>query len=353
MSGSISKRVDPRALLRVADDGRRTGDARRAVGIAALAAVCLTAFGGLVVRANDDTGVLAFVREQSRTVSAARQTLESAGGSRLRQLFPPNWGRKPQGGAEAHAHQQRPSIATAFAPVVAIAAPARMSGAAPLDRRLSATPPRPLVTAASPIRRGDAVAYCVRACDGFFFPLGPSHGSEAADAAACNNLCPAAETRLYTRRVGDEMDDGRSRKDGRRYAQLPAAFKHRSTYDPACSCTGAGRGLATNLSASRDATLRAGDAVMTNAGMMVFNGGRAPHQATSFTAVDRSALLDADTRSALRRLEQASLPGRSGVSPGKPTAKRASSSAQLASADGVHEQGYLVRYVGPYGVQIR
>ncbi len=178
--------------------------------------------------------------------------------------------------------------------------------------------------------KGTGVAYCVRTCDGFFFPLGVSTGSAAGDEAACANLCPASETRVYTRRIGDDMDVARSRRDGTPYAALPAAFTHRNSYQAGCSCTGKGVGLATGYSARYDQTLRVGDAVMTAKGVVVFNGGaKVPYRDSSFTALNRSDLVDRATRETLRRLEQASLPNASGFAPVPLAARPAPEAARL------------------------
>ena len=38
-------------------------------------------------------------------------------------------------------------------------------------------------------------SYCVRTCDGRYFPVVARNGQSAAE--ACHNFCPAAETRVF------------------------------------------------------------------------------------------------------------------------------------------------------------
>lgn len=319
MAGSAPHRVDPRRLLRVAADGpfatrvasngRPTPrDRLRGAMIGALALAGLGAFGAVVVRAHDDAGVLAFLRDQARPMATRRA---EPAASAPRAAMPGWWRSEARRAGERVAARAKPaaSQAMAYAPAEGriIRTDLKLQRTPQARAAASSVPPLPPTA-----RRGQAVAYCVRSCDGYFFPLSPGTGTEAGDAAACRSLCPAAETRVYARRIGDEMELSRNR-EGRPYARLATAFRHRATFDAACSCTGQGLGLATDRPVSQDATLRLGDAVMTPAGMKVFAGGRLPHREASFTPLRRSQHLDEPTRDALRRIEAASLPGRSGI----------------------------------------
>ncbi len=285
--------------------------------------------------------MLAFIRQQTRPIAQARPFYPVA--------FAPNWGRsappRPQSAAIAYAPAMptsvpiggqvrlpQPDVRSVQPFIPSDRPPTRRSGTAHLS------PPAQ--------GKGTGVAYCVRTCDGFFFPLGVSTGSAAGDEAACANLCPASETRVYTRRIGDDMDVARSRRDGTPYAALPAAFTHRNSYQAGCSCTGKGVGLATGYSARYDQTLRVGDAVMTAKGMVVFNGGaKVPYRDSSFTALNRSDLVDRATRETLRKLEQASLPNASGFAP-VPLAARPAPK-QLVSASAASDAPAPIRDVAP------
>lgn len=88
----------------------------------------------------------------------------------------------------------------------------------------------------------NAVALCVRVCDGGYFPLtapvkpGKLEGLQA----LCSAQCPATEARVYTLRKGEDVSKAVA-GDGDFYAALPNAFKFRKKYDPACACKPAGK----------------------------------------------------------------------------------------------------------------
>jgi len=84
--------------------------------------------------------------------------------------------------------------------------------------------------------RGGSEAVCVRTCDGSFFPI--SYSARRANLGdlqdMCTALCPAAETKLYTRAPRD-MKTAVS-IDGDAYTSLENAFKYEKTVVPQCSC---------------------------------------------------------------------------------------------------------------------
>lgn len=86
--------------------------------------------------------------------------------------------------------------------------------------------------------RGGGRLVCVRACDGFFFPLHnlPRNGRTSPD-AMCRALCPAAEAAAYRIPGGLDGDiaDAVSLR-GRPYVRLANAFKYQKTADQSCSC---------------------------------------------------------------------------------------------------------------------
>ncbi|MFN3498337.1 MAG: DUF2865 domain-containing protein [Pannonibacter indicus] len=64
-------------------------------------------------------------------------------------------------------------------------------------------------------------------------------GQFGQDAAACNAMCPAAETGLFVyRNPGGDPEDMISLA-GERYSELPNAFRHRKEYVNGCSCQAA------------------------------------------------------------------------------------------------------------------
>jgi len=132
----------------------------------------------------------------------------------------------------------------------------------------------PRKAAASQPRGG---AYCVRMCDGFYFPLTPPTGNGDAQ-ALCQSLCPAAKTDVYYRR-GDAMNEALNRS-GKSYASLPEAFAYRKKLKSDCTCRSAGTAA---MSVANDPTLRTGDLVVAQTGVVVFRGGpELPHKEGDF-----------------------------------------------------------------------
>jgi hypothetical protein len=127
---------------------------------------------------------------------------------------------------------------------------------------------------------GHGTVFCVRTCDGRYFPLQRHAGTTPAE--VCRALCPAAKTVVYS---GSRID-GAVAPNGARYADLDQAFAYRDKTVPNCSCNGRdGLGLA-RIDATADPTLRPGDIVATGAGLAVFNGRR---DAAAFTPVNPSS----------------------------------------------------------------
>jgi hypothetical protein len=108
---------------------------------------------------------------------------------------------------------------------------------------------------------------CVRACDGFYFPISystvPSRFPD--DARSCQRLCPAAEAELYSfRNPGENMEQAVSLA-GQPYTALPNAFHYRKEITAACSCRRPGQSWADALKNADDSsTLANGDIVVTD-----------------------------------------------------------------------------------------
>ena len=79
---------------------------------------------------------------------------------------------------------------------------------------------------------------CVRACDGYFFPISFSttQGSFDRDENLCQARCPGTDVGLYIyQNPGETPDDMRS-LSGRPYVSLDTAFLYQKEYVPNCSC---------------------------------------------------------------------------------------------------------------------
>jgi uncharacterized protein DUF2865 len=130
----------------------------------------------------------------------------------------------------------------------------------------------------APSHGGPQVAYCVRTCDGRYFPLGRNAGgANAAPAKICNALCPTAETKIYS---GSNIESAAA-ADGSRYSALKNAFVYRERLIEGCSCNGGDGAGNTAIDITADLTLRPGDIVVTGNGPMMFKGGKGGAYKTS------------------------------------------------------------------------
>jgi hypothetical protein len=110
---------------------------------------------------------------------------------------------------------------------------------------------------------GGGQAFCVRTCDGRHFPVTAS--DNASRAASCNSLCPASETKLF---YGSSIDNAAG-ENGKPYSELPNAFRYRNELVAGCTCNGKDQiGLAP-VKIEDDATLRKGDIVAGENGLLV------------------------------------------------------------------------------------
>ena len=110
---------------------------------------------------------------------------------------------------------------------------------------------------------GRSAAYCVRTCDGRYFPISVS--GEQSKAESCRSLCPASETKVY---YGSSIDNARN-DSGKSYSSLPNAFKYREQLVNGCTCNGKDPlGLAA-IDVKQDKTLRSGDIVAGENGLIV------------------------------------------------------------------------------------
>lgn len=149
--------------------------------------------------------------------------------------------------------------------------------------------------------------YCVRACDGYYFPANAS-GGEREDAKTCSARCPGASTEPYRLADGAEIADAVSSK-GKRYAALPTAFSYRAALVEGCSC---GRAREPSAALLEDKTLVPGDIVVTEAGIRVFAGGnRFPHRQSDFVSYREARDLPRPIKSYLAAIDR---PARANIS---------------------------------------
>jgi len=143
---------------------------------------------------------------------------------------------------------------------------------------------------------GPYQAYCVRLCDGRFFPLPASSGKDrerergrsfffreyrddrrpppinisgqASPDNLCKAMCPATAVKIFS---GTQIGNATA-GDGTSYAKLQNAFVYREKMIPECSCNGVENTGVANLDAESDPTLRPGDIIVTADGPKVYRG---------------------------------------------------------------------------------
>src|SRR5438552_10352298 len=110
---------------------------------------------------------------------------------------------------------------------------------------------------------GGSQAYCVRTCDGRYFPVSASDSQSRA--AACSGFCPASETKLV---YGSNIDNAAT-ETGEPYSELPNAFRYRKEIVAGCTCNGKDPVGLASVKIEDDPTLRKGDIVAGENGLQV------------------------------------------------------------------------------------
>ncbi|MGL4262281.1 MAG: DUF2865 domain-containing protein [Afipia sp.] len=128
---------------------------------------------------------------------------------------------------------------------------------------------------------GGSTTYCVRTCDGRYFPVAASDGQTKAE--ACKSFCPAAETRIYR---GGSIDNASS-DTGKSYSDLPNAFRYRKELVTGCTCNGKDSAGLAAVKIEDDPTLRKGDIVAGANGLMIAGSSRRS-AALNFTPAPKS-----------------------------------------------------------------
>jgi len=127
-------------------------------------------------------------------------------------------------------------------------------------------------------------AYCVRTCDGRYFPITISGGQSKAE--ACKSFCPASETRVV---FGGNIDSART-ESGKPYSELPNAFKYRNELVADCTCNGKDSGGLAHVNVENDPTVRKGDLVAGVNGLVVATKTKSDRRGVSvnYSPVSRS-----------------------------------------------------------------
>jgi hypothetical protein len=156
----------------------------------------------------------------------------------------------------------------------------------------AAPPPRAAAAGSGP-------AFCVRSCDGKYFPL--TRGS-ASPVQMCQAFCPASPTRVF---FGSSIDSAYA-ANGERYADSENAFAYRRALRADCTCNGRDPAGLAPVDLALDTSLRQGDVVATTDGLVVFSGVRVGNSQTAeFTPIAAYSGLTADLRARLNEMKVA------------------------------------------------
>jgi Protein of unknown function (DUF2865) len=115
---------------------------------------------------------------------------------------------------------------------------------------------------------GRGTVFCVRLCDGRYFPVARHNGATAAQ--VCSSFCPASEIKVFS---GGSIDHAVA-SDGSRYSALANAFLYRTQVLAGCTCNGRDAFGLAPVDPASDWTLRAGDIVATRSGLQAYRGRR-------------------------------------------------------------------------------
>ena len=150
----------------------------------------------------------------------------------------------------------------------------------------SAPPPRPVASGSGP-------AFCVRSCDGRYFPLTARNASPA---QLCQAFCPASPTRVF---FGSNID-GASSATGERYADSENAYAYRKAMRADCTCNGRDPAGLAPVDLTLDTSLRPGDVIATTDGLVALSGVKVGDGRTAeFTPVASYPGLTPDVRARL------------------------------------------------------
>src|ERR1700716_743706 len=185
------------------------------------------------------------------------------------------------GGAQKQQHRQTPSPTNFFTDPFGQHPP-------------PAAPPRPVASS------GSGPAFCVRSCDGKYFPL-MARGN-ATPVAMCQAFCPASVTKVF---YGSTIE-GASSGNGEHYADSENAYAFRKALRADCTCNGRDPAGLAPVDLTLDASLRPGDVIATTSGLVAYSGVRVgASQTAEFTPVASYPGLTSEVRARLGEMKVA------------------------------------------------
>jgi hypothetical protein len=158
---------------------------------------------------------------------------------------------------------------------------------------------QPAPTAPRPVASGSGPAFCVRSCDGKYFPLARGN---ATPVQMCQAFCPASPTKVF---FGSTID-GASSSTGERYADSENAYGYRKALHADCTCNGRDPAGLAPVDLTLDTSLRPGDVIAATNGLVAYSGVRVgASQTAEFTPVASYPGLTAEVRARLGEMKVA------------------------------------------------
>jgi hypothetical protein len=148
------------------------------------------------------------------------------------------------------------------------------------------------------VASGSGPAFCVRSCDGRYFPL--MRGA-ASPVQICQAFCPASTTKVY---FGSNIDTAYA-TNGESYAESENAYAYRKALRADCTCNGRDPAGLAPIDLALDTSLRPGDVVATSNGLVAYSGPRGGSQSSDFTPVASYPGLTAEVRARLTEIKVA------------------------------------------------
>jgi Protein of unknown function (DUF2865) len=156
-----------------------------------------------------------------------------------------------------------------------------------------APPPRPVASG------GSGPAFCVRSCDGRYFPLARGN---ATPVQMCQAFCPASPIKVF---FGSSIDSASS-STGERYVDSENAFAYRKALRPDCTCNGRDSAGLAPVDLTLDTSLRPGDVIATTTGLVAYSGIKVGvNQTAEFTPVASYPGLTPEVRARLGEMKVA------------------------------------------------
>ena len=163
----------------------------------------------------------------------------------------------------------------------------------PFGQQPAPAPSRPVASA------GSGPAFCVRSCDGRYFPLSRAN---ATPVQMCQAFCPASPTKVF---YGSSIDSASS-ATGERYADSENAYAFRKALRADCTCNGRDAAGLAPVDLTLDTSLRAGDVIATTNGLVAYSGIKVGiNQTAEFTPVASYPGLTSEVRARLGEMKVA------------------------------------------------